>query len=239
MYIGNASILSQGENTGEKFFIFGLVPGAAAMLCFNDSEEHTISIYGNVEVVNKKIPGMYIAGGISMGTGLCSDVMNGQSPNNASGEYSHAENFGIASGRCSHAEGYSAEAQAEGSHAEGLWTIAKGAGSHSEGMYTIANGEAQHVEGMFNIEDTDEKYVSVVGNGLNYNNRSNAHTLDWEGNAWFSGDVYIGSTSSTNRDEGSKKLATEEYVDEKITPISNDEINQICDTYVAARGGEF
>lgn len=39
--------------------------------------------------------------------------------------------------------------------------------------------------------------------------RSNAHTLDWSGNAWFAGDVYVGSTSGTNKDAGSKKLATE------------------------------
>ena len=43
--------------------------------------------------------------------------------------------------------------------------------------------------------------------------RSNAATVDWSGNAWFAGDVYVGSTSGTNKDEGSKKLATEEYVD--------------------------
>jgi hypothetical protein len=42
---------------------------------------------------------------------------------------------------------------------------------------------------MFNIEDTNEKYVSIVGNGTNYNNRSNAHTLDWDGNAWFAGTI--------------------------------------------------
>lgn len=56
------------------------------------------------------------------------------------------------------------------------------------------------------------KYVHIVGNGTSDTERSNAHTLDWEGNAWYSGDVYVGSTSGTNKDEGSKKLATEEYV---------------------------
>lgn len=55
-------------------------------------------------------------------------------------------------------------------------------------------------------------YVFVVGNGESSTARSNAHTLDWSGNAWFSGDVYVGSTSGTNKDEGSKKLATEDFV---------------------------
>lgn len=59
-------------------------------------------------------------------------------------------------------------------------------------------------------------YSIIVGNGISPTERSNAHTLDWNGNAWFSGDVYTGSTSGTNRDEGSKKLATVEYVDSLI-----------------------
>ena len=51
----------------------------------------------------------------------------------------------------------------------------------------------------------------------------NAHTLDWDGNSWFAGDVYVHSTSGTNKDAGSKKLATEEYVEAnggKINSIS-------------------
>lgn len=61
------------------------------------------------------------------------------------------------------------------------------------------------------------KLAHIVGNGTEENARSNAHTLDWEGNAWFAGDVYVGSTSGTNKDEGSKKLATEEQVVGKKT----------------------
>lgn len=38
------------------------------------------------------------------------------------------------------------------------------------------------------------QYVEIVGNGTNNNNRSNARTLDWEGNAWFAGKVFIGGT---------------------------------------------
>lgn len=41
------------------------------------------------------------------------------------------------------------------------------------------------------------------------------------GEAWFAGDVYTGSTSGTNKDEGSKKLATEEVVDAKIANLIN------------------
>ena len=65
---------------------------------------------------------------------------------------------------------------------------------------------------------TSSQYVSV-GNGTSDNSRSNAHTLDRNGNAWYAGNVYVGSTSGTNRDEGSKKLATEEYVDNAMAEV--------------------
>ena len=123
--------------------------------------------------------------------------------------------YGTASGYASHVEGGGCHTTGSCAHAEGLATTASGAQSHVEGRYTIAAGGAQHVEGIANIEDAEGKYIHVAGNGT-YDNRSNAHTLDWEGNGWFSGDVYVGSTSGTNRDDGSKKVATEEYVNIRV-----------------------
>ena len=72
----------------------------------------------------------------------------------------------------------------------------------------------QHVQGTYNILDTEGsitkkgKYAHIVGNGTSAK-RSNAYTLDWDGNGWFAGDVYVGSTSGTNKDLGSKKLIKE------------------------------
>lgn len=155
----------------------------------------------------------------------------------AEGAYSHAEgSYTTADGACSHAEGKSAKAHGdyshaegrittasgESSHAEGCNTVANGMYSHSEGYYTKAGGRSQHVYGEYNINDGGPspgrgKYVQIVGNGTSTSLRSNAHTLDWSGNAWFSGDVYVGSTSGTDKDDGSKKLATEEYVNNKVS----------------------
>lgn len=95
-------------------------------------------------------------------------------------------------------------------------TSAIGDYSHAEGYCVVASGDYSHAEGKFNLPDDENKYLHIVGNGSGHNNRSNAHTLDWSGNAWFAGDVYTGSTSGTNRDEGSKKLASEEYVDNAV-----------------------
>ena len=121
----------------------------------------------------------------------------------ASGLYSHAEGFKtIASGSCSHAEGNETTASgnfshaecngttasANHSHAEGVGTTASGGGSHAEGYKTIASSNYQHVQGQYNIEDSSGTYADIVGNG-SINRRSNAYTLDWEGNAWHSGTI--------------------------------------------------
>ena len=84
--------------------------------------------------------------------------------------------------------------------------------AHAEGINTIAASNYQHAQGKFNIEDTASTYAHIVGNGSSTSARSNAHTIDWDGNAWFAGDVYVGSTSGKDKDDGSKKLATEDYV---------------------------
>lgn len=149
----------------------------------------------------------------------------------ASGNYAHAEGGGsTASGEYSHAEGAGSVASGKYSHAEGAST-ASGRYSHAEGEHVIAAGENQHVQGQYNIEDTGNTYAHIVGNGA-ANHRRNIHTLDWSGNAWFQGDVYIGSTSGDNKDEGSKKLAT---IDELTTAIAD----FATEDYVNQNGGKI
>lgn len=87
-----------------------------------------------------------------------------------------------------HAENYGTEASGKNSHAEGLISIAKGNGSHAEGFGTVASGKYQHVQGKYNVEDTEGRYAHIVGSGSDAERR-NIHTLDWEGNAEYDGDV--------------------------------------------------
>ena len=139
----------------------------------------------------------------------------------ASGGYSHAEGYRAkASGGSSHAEGQETTASGGSSHAEGVSTKASGIISHAEGYLTTASGDYSHVQGKFNIEDTSDTYADIIGNGTSNTARSNAATVDWTGNAWYAGNVYTGSTSGTNKDDGSKKLATEEYVNSSIAASS-------------------
>lgn len=106
----------------------------------------------------------------------------------ASGRGAHAEgNNTKASGAASHAEGYYAEASADYAHAEGYYTVASGTGSHAEGNHTETNGYYQHVQGKYN--EPNSNHAFQIGNGSSDNERSNACYVDWNGNAWFAGNV--------------------------------------------------
>lgn len=124
-----------------------------------------------------------------------------------------------ARGEGSFAEGISTTAYGKYSHTEGEGSSASGMASHAEGSGTIASIESQHVEGKYNIDDTTA--IHVVGNGTSNSERSNAHTLNLNGEAWFAGDIYTGSTSGTHKDEGSKKLLTEDDIDTLNQAITN------------------
>ena len=52
----------------------------------------------------------------------------------------------------------------------------------------------------------DSMYVEIVGNGASNNTRSNARTLDWEGNERIAGDLYVCCNADSS---GGKKVATE------------------------------
>lgn len=138
----------------------------------------------------------------------------------ASATSAHAEGNGaVASGSASHAQNDGTKATGDYSHAEGSSTEASGQAAHAEGTGTITANRSQHVEGEYNVQDPSGNepsgrgtYQHIVGNGTSNSNRSNAHTMDWNGNAWYAGDIYVGSTSGTGMDNGSKKLATEDFV---------------------------
>jgi hypothetical protein len=109
----------------------------------------------------------------------------------ASGKGSHSEGYRtVASGADSHAEGHGTTASGADSHAEGLGTTASGADSHAEGLGTTASSRWQHVQGTYNVEDTEKKYADIVGCG-NRANHSNASALDWDGNLYLKGSVYV------------------------------------------------
>ena len=106
------------------------------------------------------------------------------------GYCTHAEGSRtIAYGAMSHAEGNSTKTSGIAAHSEGCNTLATGNYSHVEGYQTKASSAYQHVQGKYNVSDAASKYAHIVGNGTSDTKRSNAHTLDWEGNAWYAGNI--------------------------------------------------
>ena len=214
---GNKSLSDLGI-TNLNNVLDGKAIGSARTIGAKDSEGQPLGVYAWAEGQYTIASGdtSHAEGGNTRASGYISHA-EGMSTK-ALGDYSHAEgNQTEASGDCSHAEGIRTTASSSSSHAEGDNTTASGTSSHAEGLGTTAQGNNQHVQGKYNISDTTSAHI--VGNGTKYNARSNAHTLDWSGNAWFAGDVYTGSTSGKNKDDGSKKLATEEYVDNSVNGI--------------------
>lgn len=108
----------------------------------------------------------------------------------SSGPYSHAEGTGTTtSGPSSHAENVLTTSSGYSSHAEGWGTTASGYYSHTQNCGTIAQRLSQTVLGEYNTADTggtDETtrgdYAVIVGNGTSDSARSNAFTMDWDGN---------------------------------------------------------
>lgn len=136
----------------------------------------------------------------------------------AIGSYSHAEGVGsIAIGTGSHSEGSLCRAIGMDSHAEGGSTESVGIKSHAEGSVTVAGGYAAHAEGggteatgdyahaqnyrtvaasenqtalgKWNVIDSANAYAVIVGNGSAVNARSNALTVDWDGDVVADGTI--------------------------------------------------
>ena len=215
--LGNIGAMTGGESTGEPFVImyspdaFGSPPYGMVMP-LDGSEAPVVKIEGVGTIVDKLDPiylsmnNSYILNGeaegslrtqqaapesaeYKLGLGAFAEGLGTR----ASGDGAHAEGEATrATGKSSHAEGGSTYATGEYSHAEGHATRATGDHSHAEGRTTKASSDCQHVQGKYNIEDTAGKYAHIVGNGTDSPTGaklSNAHTLDWDGNAWFAGTV--------------------------------------------------
>lgn len=170
---------------------------------------NTTGSFANSGVTIDSNNNIVTSGTVTANRGLKGYVTIGQQPGVAIGEYATAEgeqNTNIASGDCSHAEGSE--------------TTASGNFSHVEGLKTIAQRQSQHVFGEYNIADTmgtivtRGNYVEIVGNGSDVNARSNARTLDWNGNEVLAGKLTVGINPTNDMD-----VATKQYVDNTRSPI--------------------
>ena len=98
-----------------------------------------------------------------------------------------------------HAEGCATISGGNSSHSEGKYTRAFGDESHAEGLGTIAAGDYQHTGGKYNVADANSTYAEIIGNGTSDSNRSNARTLDWNGNESLLGNLKFMECDSTTQ----------------------------------------
>ena len=105
--------------------------------------------------------------------------------------------------------------------------MASGHVSHAEGYGTEAAGEYQHVQGKHNVVDEANKFADIVGNGADILNKSNAYALDWDGNLYLKGGVYVNcnadSTGGTklSLDVDSIMNAIKDQLYEKVYPVGS------------------
>ena len=187
-----SSYMNKANPTGTGSFSLNRKPGTTVGECsFAEGTDTTASgDYSHAEGTDTTASGDYshAEGASTTASGYDSHAEGASTT--ASGTDSHAEGTSTtASALGSHAEGWNTTASGDYSHAEGFSTIASGNYSHAEGNRTKAFSFEQHVQGKFNIEDTANTYAHIVGNGTSTTARSNAHTLDWKGNAWFAGTI--------------------------------------------------
>ena len=75
-----------------------------------------------------------------------------------------------------------------------------------------ANQDAEFIASNWN-EDIYMNYVEIVGNGPAYNAYSNARALDWDGNEYLKGDLYVGCNADST---SGSKVATEAFVTARV-----------------------
>lgn len=199
--------ISQIKKIDSKFLELPIAPGSGT----NSTIENCTANYDYYTKNTANGEYSHAEGASNSADGECSHAEG--SGNKATGTSSHAEGSeNKATGHYSHAEGSLGEASGYYAHSEGENTKAIGDESHSEGKKTIAKGKCQHVQGRYNVEDStiDGEYAHIVGNGTDDDKRSNAHTLDWYGNAWFAGEVKVGGTGKY--DSSAKTLAKTEDI---------------------------
>jgi len=138
----------------------------------------------------------------------------------ASGGYGHAEgSYTEAKQYNSHAEGYNTIAAGTNSHVSGMYNISDSYGNWPEWTantsYSVgdkvkrtntsnnqttvtgyvcktANNDSSFTASKWTSQDGKMNFAEIIGNGTADNARSNARTLDWDGNERLKGDIYVG-----------------------------------------------
>ena len=188
-----------------KFVAVNIFEDTWGLNIFAESEgTHDVTIHSVNEITTTIKPEHLLCQYVEDGTGDYAVIINGVDALSSTSEYDSGTPKNIASGDWAIAEGKTTEASGTAAHAEGQSTKAIAEASHTEGEGTIANGKYQHVSGKYNIADSgtaanswNGTYAEIIGNGTSNSNRSNARTLDWNGNEVLTGGLTVGAAGIT------------------------------------------
>ena len=187
------------QTTIDQNFATKANPKFTGSISMGRKENTTVGAYSSVNGYNAEATAQ-CSQAEGFGTRAINNQAHAEGENTtASGIDSHSEGVDtIASSWGSHSEGNITTASGMYAHSEGISTTASGDSSHSQGIGTIANHRSQITTGEYNIADSSNadasqrgNYVEIVGNGTANNARSNARTLDWNGNEELAGDVTV------------------------------------------------
>ena len=125
----------------------------------------------------------------------------------------------------SHIEGYNNKIlNVNNAHVEGKDNILAnyGAGSHVEGIGhdTSNNGGADPVHIIGKYSSAQANMIEIVGKGTSSSARSNARTLDYQGNEILAGKLTVGTAPTANMD-----VTTKQYVDNADATINTKATN--------------
>lgn len=212
---GNKVLIATGAGssyTTAGTYIIGKVSGVDTVFAKFTTDGATMNATNSTQIAHLG----YGSGNAESGTAIAPYYTLGvRSNNSAIGNYSTAEGYKTtASGYCSHAEGTpfgapddgpmatsqgshaegrGTQSTALGSHAEGGGSVASGNYSHAQNFKTIAQGDDQTALGRYNVADSTS--AVIIGNGT-ISTRSNALTVDWNGNVNLKGQAKTSFKSS-------------------------------------------
>ena len=175
---GTHTVAIDRESTSYKKMAFEYLPNSNIM---NGSGEFSICTRDGMSTDRATGSGAIALGPAASATELYAMALNGTA--SGVGSVAICQNS-IASGATSVSIGSSSES--------------RGRGACAVGFYTIATAEGQCAVGKYNVVDTANKYSFIAGNGVQYNKRSNAFTVDQAGTGWFQGRPQFGGTEQDN-----------------------------------------
>ena len=205
-------------------------------VAINSFDKDNCSGYGAVLINGQEASGSRSFCHCGRVSGSCSSSL---SNSNVMGVFCHGDSGGTSDGNYCHGD--------SGGTSDGNYCHASCGGEteyvnygFATGKGTIANGNSQTVIGKLNIIDTKDgfakgKYVFIIGNGSyederdlvlanTIKSRSNAFTVDWDGNTWAAGSITAtGSVNGTdfNGFTISKSVPSDAKFTDTVTVIEN------------------